>query len=479
MAKSIKWDARLTEKTRVLLHVAPLINIKRSDALRDESLSHYDGLALALKVFDIAVENMGMPRVIDRAFLIEQVSPLLEAMDATAGIAVDPKRHKDMLDRVLADLRNDNDGRMPFQQTYQEFDESGAAVRRAFDFRLVYDQHHPSGGTTLRLSNEAINLFLRALELDIEDAQAAAEAVVQSQLARGKFEEAVDSAQIANLQSIRYKEKIERILRDTQRDVRRVDWHEEVPRLLDEAGDHISTRLKAEHAIIDAAGERLDLVPDETARRRLVDVFQLTKECRKRHVELHQHLMKARTVFLDAHARQAFMMASAVKAPDLFAHVLTPLMLAHRDDAGRVLEGTVPLLAGAQACQAGSLKALVLWMLRPKRLLSTEEILVDESTLTDSSSEARRYPPELIAEVRAALRGLGGRVKLSALLSDMRERGRSIESRELTATMALEHFAPDGEGEEALNVKKYAGRFESDEFAGDELELESVAGAEQ
>lgn len=476
MAKTIDWDARLTEKTRVLLHVAPLINVKRSDALREESLSHYDGLALALKIFDIVVDNMGMPRVIDRAFLIEAVSPLLAAMDATAGVVADAKRHREMLDRVLADLRNDDDGRLPFQQPYQDFDDSGVAVRRALEFRLVFDDHHSSGGTTLRLSNEAINLYLRALELDIEDAQAAAEAVVQSQLARGKFEEAVDSAQVANLQSIRYKDKLERILRDTRRDVRRVDWRVEVPRLLKEGGEHINTRLKAEHAIIEAVGERLDLIPDENARRRLVDVFQLTKECRKRHVELHQHLMQACTVFLDAHARQAFMMTSTAKAPDLFSQVLTPLMLAHRHDAGGVLEDAVPLLAGAQPCQAGSLKALVLWMLKPKRLVSTEEVLVDELALTDSTSEVRRYPPELIAEVRTALQAMGGRVKLSVLLSGMRERGTSIESRELAAMMVLEHFAPDDDENEVVTVTSGAGRFESDEFAGDDLELEAIAG---
>lgn len=475
MAKSTPWDARLTEKTRVLLHVAPLISVKRSDSFRDQALSHYDGLALALKIFDVVVENMGTPRVIDRAFLIDEVRPLLVAMDATAGVAPDGNRHREMLDRVLADLRNDDDGRLPFQQPYQDFDEAGAAVRRALEFRLVSDDHHPSGGITLRLSNEAVNLYLRALDLDIEDAQAAAEAVVQSQLARGKFEEAVDSAQIANLQSLRYKDKIERILRDTQRDVRRVDWREEVPRLLKEAIEHIGTRLKAEHAIIETARERLDLVPDENVRRRLVDVFQLTKECRKRHVELQQPLMQACTVFLDAHARQAFLTASAVKAPDLFAQVLTPLMLSHRDDAGRVLEEGVPLLAGAQPCQAGSLKALVLWMLRPKRIVNNEEVLVDEAALIDSSSEARRYPPELVAEVKAALRSLGGRVKLSALLAGMRERGASIESRELTAMMVLEHFAPDTDGDESLRVTNGAGRFESDEFAGDELELEALA----
>lgn len=475
MAKSTRWDSRLTEKTRVLLHAAPLIHIKRSDSLRDSALSHYDGLALAVKVFDVVVENMGMPRVIDRTFLLEEMGPMLAAMDAAAGIEPEAKRHRDMLDRILADLRNDDDGRLPFQETYQAFDESGAAVRRSLEFSLVSDQHHPSGGTTLRLSNEAINLFLGALDLDIEDAQAAAEAVVQSQLARGKFAEAVDSAQVANLQSLRYKEKLERILRDTQRDVRRVDWADEVPRMLDEARDHIGTRLKAEHTIIEAARERLDLVPDETVRQRLVEVLGLSKECRKRHVDLHQHLMQARTVFLDAHARQAFVTSSSAKTPDLFSQVFTPIMLAPSEKAGRLLESATPFLAGAQPCQAGSLKALVLWMLRPKRLSASEDVVVEETNLGEASSEARRYPPELVAEVRATLRSLNAPVRLSALLAAMRERGASMPSRELVGLMTLDHFAPDADCDSGLRVVHGGTRFDSEEFTGDELEIEAVA----
>ena len=59
-----------------------------------------------------------------------------------------------------------------------------------------------------RVTGELNNAF----GLDIEDAQAANEAVVQSQLARGKFNEAIQSAQNARGQSMRYEEKISRMI---------------------------------------------------------------------------------------------------------------------------------------------------------------------------------------------------------------------------------------------------------------------------
>ncbi len=217
------WAGHLTEKTRVLLHIIPLIELRQGDTRVAESLRHYDGLALALKVFDLIVDHMGLERAIDRAYVLKTLSPMLTAMDEAAEIAPDPKRHEVMTDRVLGCLRNDAEARDPFAYSYQDFEADGRATRREMEFRLVSDEFHSSGGTTLRLSNEAVNIYLRALELDIEDAQAAAEAIVHSQLARGKFDEAAESARMAHLQSVRYQEKLDRVLRDTQRDVRRVD----------------------------------------------------------------------------------------------------------------------------------------------------------------------------------------------------------------------------------------------------------------
>jgi hypothetical protein len=115
-------------------------------------------------------------------------------------------------------LTNDGDGRRPFAIGYRDLAD-GTAIERRLEFRLVWNYLPPAGGTVLRLSNEAINLYLRAWDLDIEDAQAAAEAVVFSQLQRGKFDEAVHSARNARIQSLRYWEKIMRIIRETRRDV--------------------------------------------------------------------------------------------------------------------------------------------------------------------------------------------------------------------------------------------------------------------
>ena len=472
------WASHLTAKTRVLLHVIPLIELRQGDRLVAEPLRHYDGLALALKVFDLIVDHMGLERAIDRAFVLKTITPMLTAMDEAAGVTPDPVRHEAMTDRVLGCLRNDAEARDPFVYSYQDFEPEGKAQRRKVSFRLVSDEFHSSGGTTLRLSNEAVNIYLGALELDIEDAQAAAEAIVQSQLSRGKFDEAAESARMAHLQSVRYQQKLDRILRDTQRDVRRVDWKEEVPRLLNESLEHISTRLKAEETIIQAARGRLEMLPADETRAQVSLVYDLSCKCRLRHTELHQRIMQARNIFLEAHEHQTLAGRIAAHVPEIYSDIFRPLMSAPKASSGQVLERAVPFFVGAQAPEGTSLRALVQWMLKPKRPPLSPDVLIEHADLSEVASETPRFPEELLAEMRAVLKVLPSPTTLSALLAELKARGQSVESRELLTLMALEQFASDAADGGPVEVMRVAGAFiRSDEFAGDELSLAPRAGA--
>ena len=163
-------------------------------------------------------------------------------MDAAAGLAASPERHESMLDKLLGGLRNDSDARRPFREEYTSIPE-GQAQRHALQFRLLFDAFHPSGRMAFRPSAEACNLYLRLLDLDVEDGQTAAEAVVEFQLARGRFDEAVHSARQARIQSVRFRDKVLQMLRDTRRDVDRVDWKIDAPRTLNESLAHLERRV--------------------------------------------------------------------------------------------------------------------------------------------------------------------------------------------------------------------------------------------
>ncbi len=439
------WPDDLTRRLRVLLHTLPLDGLRRSDAIRDAEFRHYDSLALALRVLDVVIDRVGLEAEADREAVARVLQPVLSAMDVVTGVAPSPERHERMLDNVLGALRNDSDARRQFREEYTCISSAGEAQRLAVSFRLLSDAFHPSGRTVLRPSAEACNLYLRLLDLDVEDAQAAAEAVVESQLSRGRFDEAVHSARQARIQSVRFREKILQILRDTRRDVDRFDWKVEVPRILNDSLAHLERRVNVERGILGAADERLEIMPDDEAssRRAVAQVAELTRDCLLRHAELHQQLIGARNVFLIAQSRQAFAPRPSRPLPDLADDVLEPLLRMPLNDAGQLIDRGFPMFVGPRSPVLASLEGLLTWMLQPRRPQPRQEIEVEPIDAADVDAELRRYPPEVRAAATELLKAIEGEVKLSDLLRKARGSGASNEVLEVIGLFVLQGFATE------------------------------------
>jgi hypothetical protein len=471
------WSRTLAHRLRVLLHTLPLAALHRADTLRDPELRHYDGLALGLATMDLIIDHMGLDTDVDRARVASHLAPMLDELDRVAGKWPDPERHAAMVDRVIAALRNDDERRRPFEARYLDVDgdgdgdgdgERGASrlVHRVREFRLVYDEFHPEGGTVLRLSNEAVNLFLGALELPIEDAQAAAEAIVQSQLARGRLDEALESAHRAHLQSIRYKAKLERVLLDTRRDVTSLDWRVEVPRLLDEALAHVSSRLLVEQTIVTTAAERLDVLEGGDPRGAIVArIGALARECMLLHTALQGPLMRVRNVFLDEQARQRYVAPPVTARPELLREVLEPVLAMTAADALPVVEAVQPMLYGAHPPAVLSLRLLVDWQLRRRREMAPSPNEVADLDLAERAIDPTRFPEDIRAVVRELLAGLSAPCTLSALLEMLRAQGASPATIDALALAAGEAFAE----EQAHSVERAGARFEVGGWFGDDL----------
>lgn len=466
-----QWRRDLTDRLRVLLHTKPLLDLKRGDSLRAPELRHYDTLALAIKIWDLVVENVGLDTEVDRGRVRLALTPLLAAMDQAASVAPDVLRHQVVVDAVLSALTNDADGRRPFCVTYQDL-EVGPAIERRLEFRLVWDYLHPAGGTVLRLSNEAINLYLRAWDLDIEDAQAAAEAVVFSQLQRGKFDEAVQSARNARLQSLRYWDKVMRIVRETRRDVQRVDWTNEVPKLLNDALLHIRTRTDMEARILGTARERLDVLEEDASTRSVAEVCRIVEECRQRHFSLHGQLMGARNVFLDEQERQVFRLTDTLNLPALVTDVLEPLLAMQRKQSLRVLENSAAPLVGAVSPQLVSLVDLVAWMLQPKRGAPAEELPLEEVDLVHYGDELLRFPDDIRRHGDSLLDDIERPTTLTDLLASVSEWDGPDELQEYLVLAVLHRFAPEPGVPSPLSIRRNpSGTLQTSYFFGDELIL--------
>ncbi len=485
------WDPDLTRRLRVLLHAAPLLDLHRNDGIQESDRRHYDGLALALKVLDLIVTRTGLDQEVDSRVAASELSPLLGALDVMAGLEPASERHAAVVERVLGALRNDADSRRPFSAEYADFDpdtqrarlpggESAAATsaagmpaasRRRLEFSLVQDIFHPSGNVVMRLTNEAINLYLNALDQDIEDAQVAAEAVVQSQLARGKLAEAVQSARQARLQSLRLYDKIDRGLRETRRDVAAVDWSEELPQLITSSLEHLKGRQAVESAILEEASKRrASLDPADDRARAVVQIADLIEDCQVRNIELQQLLLGAHNVFLDEQERQAFRPRAKAEFPELASEVLEPLLAADSRAAHAALAVSVPMFLGPRPASVLALRDLVLWQLRPRREPSPDHAAIETIEAEASVAERPRFDPADRERSQALLDDLDAPVALSDLLDRLAASGEALSVQELVALQTLGLFAAE-QPKAPVRVESLGTTLLARGFYGDDLAL--------
>lgn len=415
---------------------------------REGEDSSYDPLCLSMKLFEVVIDQSGFGNEVVRQTVVDALCPLLIALDRAAEVIPDGDRHQRVVDRLLDSLMNEAQRGHSFNVNYSEFDESGQAHRRTFAFKLLKEIHGFSGEIALQLSSEAINLFLNALDLDIESEQIANEAVVEYQLARGKYDKARASAENARGQSLRYEDRIQRIIAQTKRDIRQVKWRDEVDEILVEALEHIALRLKTEDGIIRSATARLDTLDEgHESRDAIAGVVRLIKECRFRHLNLNKLLMLARSEFLDQQSRQCFRDVSVLEVIDLRDDVLGPLLGLRGDQVCALSHGAAHTLLGTQVPAVLSLTDLIRWQLQPRRPVTQGEVALEETELVETEADLHRFDEEVLRDAGKVFAELDGRIQLSELLTRLEDDGCPAVVRDAVVLQVLDYFDPDDERE--------------------------------
>jgi hypothetical protein len=439
------WSPTLTDRQRVLLHTHPLLLLRHHWLMReDEGSPSYDPLCLSMKLFDVVIDQSGFGSEVARDTIQEELAPLLESLDRAADIPPDRDRHARIVERLIGGLLNESQRGESFVVEYSDFDDDGVASRRVLSFKLLKEVHGYSGEITLQLSSEAINLFLNALDLDIESEQIANEAVVQFQLDRGNFDKARAGAETARGRSLQYEQKIHRVIEQTKRDIRQVDWREEVHQMLVDANEHVATRLRMEEAILRSARDNLALLDSDDAHRpSLSGVVRLIDDCRSRHLRLNKRLMSARGEFIEQQARQSFLDEWRKEPVNLRDEILAPLLALPGVAASEIADSAGHALVGPLAPRMLALRELLTWQLQPKRVQTPGESPIEEIEAVDTNVEAQRFDDEVWEGCEKVIDDLAGVTHLSSLLDELEEEGCPAAVQDAVALRILEQFDPE------------------------------------
>jgi hypothetical protein len=235
---------------------------------------------------------------------------------------------------TLANLLND--GR-PLQARWGELsDDDTRPGSRIYSFRL-FRLVDAGDSTQVSATDEAIMLYLQALDVDLTDREAATKLILRRQMEAGEFERARHSA----VEARRTAEALAASLRDrldqTRRDLRGVDWTKDVPAELRRAHQHVTEQLDLDRHIIDLADHGLSRgsASEQNACRSVVVEVRRSQEV---HTRLERLIVGAIPVYLDAQQAQRFTTGPASLAIDLGPDLLVPYLSADPDTAQTVAE---------------------------------------------------------------------------------------------------------------------------------------------
>lgn len=468
------WEDALTRRLRTLLRTAPLHQLEASKRLRGEAFAGQDLRALGLRALDLAIEHKGLGHGASFEELCAELEPLVRDVDPELA----PERALEVATVTLEALLNEAGRRQAFREPYLALTHE-RVTHKLLEFHLLRERQLPDGTTIIEPTTQAINLYAGMLEYEVEDAQAAEEAVLRSQVRRGRIEDAVRTAKRARLRSIEYEQKLVAFLETTRRDIGQVDWVESALGIIDEAREHISERLEVEREILAAIETRRELestvqsatLPEAGAQ--LASLEDTLNECLTRHARLHQRLIRANADYLVEHDRQTFRPQLATPLPDLEAEVLSVALelptLALADLADE-------LLARCQAPRCPPslrLGALIMRLLNPRRVEVGDyetwapELEEVEATPPVFNDDNRHHVAELLAQLR-------GQQRLSELLTRARARGYPPESLRLLVLELLSAFDP-GAANAPVEIDLVDEWLDDPTFRGDELLVRRLA----
>lgn len=335
-------DESITRRRRALAPIAVLTDIERTkNTLDGDHWRRYDLFRLALAVIDQVALAMGISagRTWDETieYATQQAARQWPDGSRTEWLAV--------AERVVVSLVTTDVEVTP----YLVHTAAGPAWRQQ-RFRLLYLQSVGTEGLEhLRASEQAINIFVEALDLDIEAAQVANEAQLNALIARGAVESAVQIARHARYRSIQYQERVRRIVADTLIDPDVHDWVEDVPALLSSALAHVQDRMNAESALLDAVADRRAELDDSTRIVAANQLIEILRECRRRHDDLHGHLISARSRLRTALDDRLRRPPRLVHRADIGRDLLDPYLGSSTKQAAEVAERLVAAVGGVAA----------------------------------------------------------------------------------------------------------------------------------
>ena len=403
----------LGRRVRALSHLAPVfdLHLYRHRNPSDVDFGRYDFLGLTLVCVDTVALGSGMAgeEGVDRDHVIDEVAAVAARMapDRPSG------EHVHVANVVVNKLLRSDEPTTHFEVEVADPDDGWqVGVQRV---RLLYETLAADGRTPLvNADPAAVNLLLVATDVDIADAQVAAHAVLEAQIASGRLPSAADKAREGLQLSRMYATAVRRMIAEAQRDVGSVGFTDRLGPELDAATDHLDARMRDDSALLLHVGAAISESESADDVAELAGVQRSLRESHEVLAGLHRQIIGAAGEWRRAQAGQAFVPAWAGSVEPAKVS-LDPILTGGLPTA----ESTV---APTHSRRLLPLTALVDELTRPpRRAVEHVERDAADGDLEDVVALWSQFP-DVYHDVADALRHRrvppGGKARLSELFDD-------------------------------------------------------------
>ncbi|MDP9612881.1 hypothetical protein [Streptomyces demainii] len=444
---SLVTDPGFVRRSAVLARSSPLHRLDLRQAWQQFPAGLYDPRTLALAALEAVMHHQGL----DQEATTEAIVDFLVELARRAAPDRDGSEHSAVARFVLRELLNDQEGGVEFAVPYSDYRDGHC--RQELGLRLLAEEIGQDGRAVLRASVPAINLLLAGMDIDVEDQQAAQDEILRRQVRTGRWGRAEESAGESLKLSLAYAERLRVVLRETERDVRAVDWGCQVPELLDSSRSHLIERQRAELGLIELMRKARDGIEESDVLLTCMRILQLLERARHRHTQLLKEVLGARSTFLRSQAQQRFRPIPDLARVSMQGDVLVPLLELGAEEAAGVTGVFTDALCGPVVARLPRLRDWWSLLLAPVREASGtfEDDEVVELTDDDLVADAAGHSDLDYAQARSVLSGaLVGPVRLSQLVADALRFGPSVA--DVVALAVLAAFAPDPESDDEVAV---------------------------
>ena len=427
-------------------------------------LASFDLRRVSLVILDCIIVEMGTAnRGASYETILRAVRPTL--------LAARPDCTESEADRVtsyaLDALTNERE-REAFRTQYQVQEQDGSMRWVSMRFKLVDVREGRTGDIVYFADTPAINFYLSSLEIDIEAEQAAKDGAHEYYMRRERYGDAGQNAEESLKTTILYREKLLRATSLLSRDIRSVNYVAEIAPTLNEAGEHIKTRMDKEAQHIKEVEERMDTAQGDPLLQlaRIRQIFQKTEAF---YTSLATEVIGLDRVYLDEQARQSFRPAGGLLGVgDPVRDLLNPALSSRAFDVYAWVEANTHCILPPAHPTIPALVDIVALLLQDPQQRIGGEVTTDDQT--EELSPLIRFTPEDLAEAEELIDS----IVEHALLSELLQRGRTKGVRPgalrhvvLRSLMSYEEGGPF--------VAERAGMLSDTEFHGNDLLIRRTA----